>query len=241
MTTTDAERIAFIAAIVSAPAEDTPRLVFADWLQERGEEARAEFIRTNHSPLEFMSAYYGWGFIGGEATPSPRLANCFGLLSETGFDRFSNGTRCVIHRGFVSEVACTAADWLQHADQIAWHPGQTVACPECDGWRYVCECDPESCETCFCSDYPCDGCEGTGRVPRPCPPTAQPVVSVRLTTWPGEPYTFTANQSPTPLWVLREEWTGDRGVVYTMPERDAAVRRELANRWPGVTFHLPDA
>jgi uncharacterized protein (TIGR02996 family) len=39
------ERAAFISAILDNLADDTPRLVFADWLQEHGEEARAEFIR----------------------------------------------------------------------------------------------------------------------------------------------------------------------------------------------------
>ena len=42
------ERRALIAAIIANPDEDTPRLAFADWLQEHGDEhdrARAEFIR----------------------------------------------------------------------------------------------------------------------------------------------------------------------------------------------------
>jgi uncharacterized protein (TIGR02996 family) len=42
------ERAALYAAILEAPEEDGPRLVFADWLEEHGDEsdrARAEFIR----------------------------------------------------------------------------------------------------------------------------------------------------------------------------------------------------
>jgi len=35
----------FIAAIAVAPEDDTPRLVFADWLEENGQPARAELIR----------------------------------------------------------------------------------------------------------------------------------------------------------------------------------------------------
>lgn len=42
------EREAFIEAIAANPYEDTPRLVFADWLQEHGEEDRAEFVRLAH-------------------------------------------------------------------------------------------------------------------------------------------------------------------------------------------------
>ncbi len=42
------ERQALMAAIIANPDDDTPRLVFADWLQEHGDkhgQARAEFIR----------------------------------------------------------------------------------------------------------------------------------------------------------------------------------------------------
>ncbi len=41
---------AFLAAILAEPRDDTPRLVFADWLEERGgpgDAARAEFIRLS--------------------------------------------------------------------------------------------------------------------------------------------------------------------------------------------------
>jgi uncharacterized protein (TIGR02996 family) len=40
------ERDALLKAVCDNPHEDTPRLVFADWLQEHGEEERAEFIRV---------------------------------------------------------------------------------------------------------------------------------------------------------------------------------------------------
>lgn len=35
-----------LAAILADPADDTSRLVYADWLEENGDEARAEFIRV---------------------------------------------------------------------------------------------------------------------------------------------------------------------------------------------------
>jgi uncharacterized protein (TIGR02996 family) len=40
------DRAALLAAILANPDEDTPRLVYADWLQEHGEPDRAEFIRV---------------------------------------------------------------------------------------------------------------------------------------------------------------------------------------------------
>jgi uncharacterized protein (TIGR02996 family) len=36
----------FLRAIAAEPAEDAPRVVFADWLEERGQARRAEFIRV---------------------------------------------------------------------------------------------------------------------------------------------------------------------------------------------------
>jgi uncharacterized protein (TIGR02996 family) len=39
------EELALLAAIHAEPREDTPRLVYADWLQEHGEPEYAEFIR----------------------------------------------------------------------------------------------------------------------------------------------------------------------------------------------------
>jgi uncharacterized protein (TIGR02996 family) len=37
---------AFLQAIVEHPADDTPRLVYADWLDDQGDTDRAEFIRV---------------------------------------------------------------------------------------------------------------------------------------------------------------------------------------------------
>src|SRR5262249_23722465 len=36
----------FLEAIYAAPEDDAVRLVYADWLEEQGEAARAEFIRV---------------------------------------------------------------------------------------------------------------------------------------------------------------------------------------------------
>jgi uncharacterized protein (TIGR02996 family) len=41
-----AEQLALWAAIRANPLDDTPRLVYADWLHENGDEPRAEFIRV---------------------------------------------------------------------------------------------------------------------------------------------------------------------------------------------------
>jgi uncharacterized protein (TIGR02996 family) len=41
----EAPELAFLRTILAYPEDDAPRLVFADWLDEHGEFARAEFIR----------------------------------------------------------------------------------------------------------------------------------------------------------------------------------------------------
>jgi uncharacterized protein (TIGR02996 family) len=46
---TDADtftRAALLRCVIEAPDDDTPRLIFADWLEEHGEGARAEFVRV---------------------------------------------------------------------------------------------------------------------------------------------------------------------------------------------------
>src|SRR4051812_18323402 len=45
----------FLRTIAANPADDGPRLVYADWLEERGDTARAEFIR-----LQCEQARLGW-------------------------------------------------------------------------------------------------------------------------------------------------------------------------------------
>ncbi|HKB05304.1 MAG TPA: TIGR02996 domain-containing protein [Gemmataceae bacterium] len=41
----ETEENALIAAVVANPADDAPRLIYADWLQERGQDAKAEYMR----------------------------------------------------------------------------------------------------------------------------------------------------------------------------------------------------
>jgi uncharacterized protein (TIGR02996 family) len=43
---TASDRTAFLRAIAADPEDDTPRLVFADWLDEHDDPQRAEFIRV---------------------------------------------------------------------------------------------------------------------------------------------------------------------------------------------------
>lgn len=48
------ERAALMRAVCENPDEDTPRLVFADWLQENGEPKYAEFVRLQVRHAELL-------------------------------------------------------------------------------------------------------------------------------------------------------------------------------------------
>lgn len=119
---------ALLKAILANPAEDTPRLMYADWLQENGQQERAEFIRR-----------------GVKKPGSMFVDNVPHLIAERGvgqfLDRWSRlvvrgwlppppiGQRCNVRfrRGFADQVACPAAWWLTHGDTIcAAHPVERV-------------------------------------------------------------------------------------------------------------------
>jgi uncharacterized protein (TIGR02996 family) len=102
---------AFLQAIVENPDDDTPRLVYADWLDEHGQPDRAEFIR-----LQVRLS-------GGAARGADRLrrrerkllvahekewsAPLHGIVRRAGF-----------RRGFPERVTLTAQDFLEHGDTL---------------------------------------------------------------------------------------------------------------------------
>lgn len=131
------DREAFIAKIIDDPDSDTPRLVFADWLDEHGEPERAEFIRVqikiaNLKPLVKENA-------GGLND----LDVTYGLLRERerellegsagvwknrfvwagGFDGVI-GIACHIPegvkyiRGFIETITCAWVGWEVYHEQI---------------------------------------------------------------------------------------------------------------------------
>ena len=206
------QRTAFLTAIIANPDNDTARLVYADWLQEHGEEDRAEFIRVqcelagaagrmlcsnpdNHGYCDCRSRLL--------STRQCELLVSRGLgwLPRPLMDMESNsaGDACLWSRGFVSSVTCTAADWLAHAEKLHWHPTQTIVEPLSYEERrdYACEVCGNAPDEQGCIEHG-KGCytqseDGGGdswvelpirTVPRPCPETAQPITKVTLTTTP---------------------------------------------------------
>lgn len=50
-----AERAGLLADILANPEDDTPRLIYADWLEDGGEPAKAEFIRVQVEMATFLA------------------------------------------------------------------------------------------------------------------------------------------------------------------------------------------
>ncbi|MBN9117787.1 MAG: TIGR02996 domain-containing protein [Planctomycetes bacterium] len=90
---------AFLRAIFDAPADDTPRLVYADFLQENGEEDRAEFIRVSVELSQRYPKIPGEEELPAYAALCGRRDELFGRLSAVRPQQFPPGARFV--RGFL--------------------------------------------------------------------------------------------------------------------------------------------
>lgn len=235
MTATDTTRLAFLRAILSDPGDDLPRLVYADWLDENGEPDRAAYIREGIEYANWFDPHEQapraidarkrlacllthWWPQGWPIRPAPGddylyLHNSLGAAVLSATD--SPGHRAVLHRGFVSKVVCPAEVWLRHADELYWHPKQTAECPRCGGrGGYACR---DSFNEVLADPLHCCG---TGRVPRECPPTAQPLERVVFTALPP----------------------GDDSLSYTDREGFVSDLEQggcTNPRWPGVVFEIP--
>lgn len=107
---------AFLADMVEHPDDDAPRLVYADWLDDRGEADRAEFIRLQIEQARLPA-------------DSPRgaaLARREGELRGSGeaawrdsLPRIEGVTWEEFRRGFVESVfVATVETFLEHAEAI---------------------------------------------------------------------------------------------------------------------------
>lgn len=111
-----------MAAIAAHPDEDTPRLVFADWLDENGDPERAEFIRGQIARHQNSDAK-------GDLTPGElaRLAARERVLLAQNRDRWLQPLRGLnaygrvygdFSRGFVNEVVIDASVFAERGDEL---------------------------------------------------------------------------------------------------------------------------
>lgn len=138
------DRQSFIRAICDAPDDDAPRLIYADWLDENGEDKLAGFIRLqcelyNLPPAKVCNGCDPWGFscrccklrkqineiLSGDwrvIVPTFPL-----LIGRASPPRFEGHAHVKFARGFVYHVELSSGDWLAHADAItAEHPIREV-------------------------------------------------------------------------------------------------------------------
>jgi len=108
---TDAD--ALLRAILDAPEDDAPRLVYADWLDEQGDSGRAAFIRVQvqlaRTPAD-DPAY-------------ARLAQTERNLLDPNRKRWSEWLPKWVRapefrRGFIERIQCQAKDFIAHADEV---------------------------------------------------------------------------------------------------------------------------
>lgn len=123
---------AFIQAIREALADDAPRLIYADWLEEHGQPDRAEFIRIQCQTFRMAEEDRSGTALRGRAEGLLRshweewvgpLRDIVGLwcdrygegwlrqdFSPGGLERFS--------RGFIERLSLEAEDYLRHAHRL---------------------------------------------------------------------------------------------------------------------------
>lgn len=141
--TTTATHAGFLQDIIEHPADDTPRLIYADWLEEHGEEERAEFIRVQcriaHLDMGGGQLPMGvdrktlqrherhWIEENRHSIQEQFRPLTVGLLRQYQPGQFDPEGNVLFSRGFIAEVRCPLALWLQHGPQIAAaHPVEVV-------------------------------------------------------------------------------------------------------------------
>jgi uncharacterized protein (TIGR02996 family) len=138
------EQAALLAAIRDNPDDDTPRLVYADWLQENGEDDRAEFIRVECEQYGTRNNRR-WDRLAerGEQILKKHRKAWLGPLARRGVVK-----SYFFHRGFVTLLELSAAQFARHAKYVfAHHPaiddvfltagGPWKACFSRPEWRLV--------------------------------------------------------------------------------------------------------
>jgi uncharacterized protein (TIGR02996 family) len=100
------DRAAFIAAIAANPDDDLPRRIFADWLDENGDPARAEFIRLQCAAARGKAAAHARAAV----LEAAHRTEWLGPLVRIAYG-------CVFRRGFVEHATLPAAVFL--ADGLA--------------------------------------------------------------------------------------------------------------------------
>lgn len=137
----DARHHPFLRRICASPADDAPRLVYADFLDELGDARRADYIRVMCQPgrraarakpcvrpVEYRAGEIrmeGYWFVAcqDEMTLADERSHVALLPPPGEFDCGMDDRDAVrIHRGFVAGVTCRWMAWEVVGRHFAWHP-----------------------------------------------------------------------------------------------------------------------
>jgi uncharacterized protein (TIGR02996 family) len=114
------DRAAILRAVCTAPDDDAPRLILADYLQENGDEARADLIRWM---IRARSFSYFWSHRSkhGRHIHHETKAKIRGLnpaLTAWCRDEWGNRPeveKLTVRRGFVEAITMTVDAFMEHA------------------------------------------------------------------------------------------------------------------------------
>jgi uncharacterized protein (TIGR02996 family) len=123
------DRDALLSAIVANPDEDTPRLVFADWLDEHGtadDRLRARFIRVQVEMTRLEERHPRWRKLYSEERRLRKDLTLRGVLPTAHLQGRVAG-RVDFERGFLASITVYAKRFLAEAEAFfAADPIQTV-------------------------------------------------------------------------------------------------------------------
>jgi uncharacterized protein (TIGR02996 family) len=107
---------AFLWDITDNPADDTPRLIYADWLEEHGQPERAEFIRLQCCRARLSADDSEQSVL---AARESALLACHESDWLATLPSLEDVTWVELHRGFVEEVCVESAEaFLEHAPAL---------------------------------------------------------------------------------------------------------------------------
>lgn len=239
MTDTDTTLVALRRAVLTNPADDLPRLLYAD---------RLEDVAGLVTCPRCEAAGMAWKDIGclcfGRKVSDGRaeLAEFVRVQCELACDPWGSGRRGEhdpLRRRERELLQMYFFEWigydLLHKDSPDFHETITfqrgfidsITCTAAD-WLRVADTvywhpnQRVKCPDCVGGTHGvwemlCDTCDGKGTIPRPLVPTAYPIRRVKLTARP----------IPTPSW----------GIITAAGDKD---HREFhSDKWPTITFEMP--
>lgn len=201
------EQQALLASIITSPDDDTPRSMYADFLQDSdtlldrklGGYIKISLELSNHKLIACVYKddklkepnydgegnkvdSYKWYQRGIELNNQKTIL--WNYLIEKNWLGYlwQSVSSWKEDRGFISSITCTASQLLSVCDKLIWHPSMETTCPVCGGHVQYLPAgrDYGGPVSPFETCYQCT----KGKVARPCPLTAHPVREVEITDIP---------------------------------------------------------